>query len=160
MSMYKILFVCTGNICRSPSADALLRHYVEQDGLSDHIYTDSAGTHSYHVGEAPDARAVAALSGRGVSATGIQARQVSVEDFERFNMIVALDRGHYRLLSKMMPDGSFAALELFMDLAGDENNKDVPDPYYGGEGDFELALDLIDKGVLAILSKIKSEIGK
>src|SRR5262245_40022021 len=133
--MYRILFVCTGNICRSPTAEGVLRHRLEKHGLHNEVEVDSAGTHAYHVGEAPDSRSVAAANRRGIDIGSLRARKVSREDFSRFDLILGLDRGHVELLNRFSPAKSLASVALFID-------QEVPDPYYGGPEGFEQVLDL------------------
>ena len=157
--MKSVLFVCTGNICRSPTAEAVMRHLITESGLGDAFFIDSAGTHGYHTGHGPDARSVAAAAGRGISMQGLKARPVETADFERFDLIAAMDKGHLRHLERMRPPGSRAEVVLFMDFdpAG-AKGRDVPDPYYGAERGFEQVLDMIfaaNHGLLAFLQARK-----
>ncbi len=151
----KILFVCMGNICRSPTAEGVFRHYVNEAGLEARIEIDSAGTHAYHTGEPPDRRAQAAAERRGMSLDGIRARRVSVDDYERFDLIVAMDEDNLARLNEEAPEEHSAQLRLFLEYgAGDEN--EVPDPYYGGAAGFERVLDLVEeasRGLLETLSR-------
>lgn len=153
--MIKILFVCTGNICRSPSAEAVLRHYISQSGCSTQWFIDSAGTHGYHVGEAPDSRAQSAAKKRGINMAGIKARKVIADDFVKFDHIVAMDQGHYRLLEAIAPEESKATLSLFLDYFPKADSKDVPDPYYDGDEAFEFVLDILEQGTIHLIEKIK-----
>ena len=149
-----ILFVCMGNICRSPTAEGVFRHHVEAAGLSDNIEIDSAGTHAYHVGEPPDRRAHAAAERRGMSLDGIQARRVTAADFERFDYIIAMDEDNLYRLRKEAPDNHKAELRLFLEFsAGVET--EVPDPYYGGTAGFERVLDLVDDASRGLLEALK-----
>jgi len=154
--MFRVLFVCTGNICRSPTAEGVFRALVRKAGLEDRIETDSAGTHAYHVGDPPDERAVRAARRRGWDISALRARKVEAEDFETFDLILALDRGHLRLLERMRPKGSRAEVRLFL-----SDGRDVPDPYYGGPADFDHALDLIEEGAREVLGESRAtlEIG-
>lgn len=144
----KILFVCTGNICRSPTAEAVLRHRALREKL-DHMVVDSAGTHGYHIGEAPDIRAIKAAHDRGISMKGIRARKVTINDFYDFDYVIAMDQGHYEILKNLSPDDAKARLSLFL-----ENNQNVPDPYYGDDKSFENVFDIIQKGVDDLFMKL------
>ena len=149
-----VLFVCMGNICRSPTSEGVFRHYVEKAGLADRISVDSAGTHAYHVGESPDRRAIAAAERRGIALTGIQARRVSEEDFEQFDHVIAMDEDNHARLLDMAPDEHRAKVSLFLSFAASEESE-VPDPYYGGGAGFEHVLDLVEeasRGLLETLS--------
>lgn len=144
-----VLFVCTGNICRSPTAEAVFRHIVEQKGAGARFHIDSAGTHGYHIGDAPDSRAIAVAARRGVDMAGLQARKVQKEDFERFDHVFAMDAGHFQHLQDMCGGAkkSRAVLAMFDD-------EDVPDPYYGSMADFERVYDIVERGCEKLLSQI------
>ncbi len=157
--MYKILFVCTGNICRSPTAEGVLRHRLAVSGLEGKVHVDSAGTHAYHVGEAPDTRSVKAASARGVMIGDLRARKVNQGDFSEFNLVLGLDHGHVQSLRRMAPEGAAAEVALFLDYAGATREKEVPDPYYGGHQDFEYVLDLIEAASEALVGKLQKTIG-
>ncbi|MFP5517234.1 MAG: low molecular weight protein-tyrosine-phosphatase, partial [Alphaproteobacteria bacterium] len=135
--MVKVLFVCTGNICRSPTAEGVFRHLAEHAGLGRHVIADSAGTQSYHVGEPPDPRTQRAALARGVDLSALRARKVSVVDFSRFDHILAMDHGHLAQLRRIAPPGTTAAIRLFLDDAPGLEGGEVPDPYYGGPDGFE-----------------------
>jgi protein-tyrosine phosphatase len=152
--LVSVLFVCTGNICRSPTAEGVLRALVEARGLADAVRVDSAGTHGYHVGEPPDPRAIAAARRRGIDLSELRARRVSRKDFERFDLIVAMDRGHHGLLLGLCPDGQADKLRLFMEYVPEHGLADVPDPYYGDAADFERVLDIVGPGAAAILEEL------
>ncbi len=148
-----VLFVCMGNICRSPTAEGVFRHHVLQAGLADRIVIDSAGTHAYHVGEPPDRRAAAAAARRGISLDGILARRVSDEDFVRFHHIIAMDEDNLARLRDQAPVEHHAKLRLFLEYSAGRE-REVPDPYYGGAAGFERVLDLVEdasRGLLATL---------
>ena len=150
-----VLFVCMGNICRSPTAEGVFRHYVAEAGLADLFDIDSAGTHAYHVGEPPDKRAQQAAERRGFSLADIRARRVAPEDFERFHHIIVMDQDNLVLLQEQADAVQRAKIRLFLEYtAGPET--EVPDPYYGGATGFERALDLVEgasRGLLEALRK-------
>ncbi len=150
-----ILFVCMGNICRSPTAEGVFRHYVAQAGLDKAVTIDSAGTHAYHTGEPPDRRARAAAERRGVSLQGIRARRVADEDFERFDYVIAMDEDNLLQLRDQASPEHHAKLSLFLEYSSG-SEREVPDPYYGGAAGFERVLDLVEdasRGLLETLSK-------
>jgi len=155
----KVLFVCTGNICRSPTAEAVFRAVAAQRGLGERVFADSAGTHGYHVGDPPDPRTREAAQRRGYPMAGMFARKVSRGDFHAFDLVVAMDEGHLHLLKRMAPPGAETKLRLFMDLVREATHRDVPDPYYGGPGGFEDVLDLVEAGVETLLDEIEAKIG-
>lgn len=155
--MYKVLFVCTGNICRSPTAEGVFRHHVSEAGLDDKIYADSAALYNYHIGESPDPRTIKAAAGRGVSIEDQIARKVNPEDFEEFDLILGMDNGHYRELISYSPHGSKAKIELFLEYADHPSGGDVPDPYYGDESDFNYVFSLVEDASKLILEKILKE---
>jgi protein-tyrosine phosphatase len=153
-SKTSVLFVCMGNICRSPTAEGVFRFHVESAGLAGHIEIDSAGTHAYHVGEPADQRARAAAEKRGMSLEGIRARRVNSDDFERFDYILAMDEDNLARLLDEAPQEHHHKLRLFLDFAA-TGEREVPDPYYGGAAGFERVLDLVDaasRGLLETLS--------
>jgi protein-tyrosine phosphatase len=133
-SPFHVLFVCTGNICRSPTAEGVFRSLVDHAGLDDAVVVESAGTIAFHIGEPPDQRTQAAAAARGVDLSKQKARQIEAADFTRFDIIVAMDRSHHRELLGRAPDGSEDRIRLFMDYAPRNGIRDVPDPYYGGIG--------------------------
>ena len=150
---FGVLFVCTGNICRSPTAEGVFRKLVADAGMSGGILADSAGTHGYHIGEPPDVRAQSAAAKRGYDLSALRARRVERADFERFDLIVAMDRGHLAILSRMAGPATHK-LKLMMSYASRFNEEDVPDPYYGGAQDFEQVLDLLEDGARGLLESI------
>ncbi|WP_142850562.1 low molecular weight protein-tyrosine-phosphatase [Telmatospirillum sp. J64-1] len=155
--MVKVLFVCTGNICRSPTAEGVFRHLVAQAGLSGRIAADSAATHDYHIGAPPDPRTCRAALERGVDLRDLRARQVSADDFLEFDMVLAMDEGHHRLLSRLCPPGFENRLAMFMDFAPHLGVSEVPDPYYGGPDGFETVLDLVEAASRGLLDHIRRE---
>lgn len=152
--MFNILFVCTGNICRSPLAEGVMRHIVRRAKLHDAVTVDSAGTHAYHVGEPPDVRAIAAAHRRGIDLGGMAARKIQREDFATQDLIVALDEGHFDILHRMQPNGAHAAVHMMLEFAPRLEERDVPDPFFGGDAEFEYALDLIVEASEGLLERL------
>jgi protein-tyrosine phosphatase len=146
--MKKILFVCTGNICRSPTAEGVLKHLSRELGVEVHV--ESAGTHDYHVGTPPDERAQHHAKSRGYDLSTQRARQLRKRDFEIFDIIVAMDRGHLELLELHCPMQHRAKLRMLV------RGHDVPDPYYGGPEGFEQVLDMVEAACLGLLHEIRS----
>ncbi len=150
-----VLFVCMGNICRSPTAEGVFRHVVAEAGLAEHIRVDSAGTHAYHIGEPADRRARAAAQRRGISLEGITARRVELSDFEQFDYVLAMDHDNLGLLSQQAEDEYKERIGLFLQYtAGGE--EEVPDPYYGGSAGFERVLDLVEEASRGLLETLRS----
>ena len=140
--MSRILFVCTGNICRSPTAEGVVKIIIKNNGMDSLIKVDSAGTHGYHIGEPPDPRTCEAALRRGIDLSGYRARKVVPEDFQRFDLLLAMDRDNLALLQRGARPEYQAKLGLFMNYASRFDAEEVPDPYYGGERGFELVLDM------------------
>lgn len=152
----RLLFVCMGNICRSPSAEGVFRRVLADKAPHLQIEIDSAGTHDYHVGRPPDRRAVEAALRRGVDLSKLRARQVAREDFERFDLILVMDEENLTALHAVAPVQYRDRIRLLMDFAPDAPSRHVPDPYYGGLRGFEEVLDLLEEaseGLLAVLSQ-------
>jgi len=153
-----VLVVCTGNICRSPTGEGVLRHLAKERGLADRIRIASAGTHDYHVGEAPDARSIKHAAKRGYDLSAQSAAQVDARHFHEFDYILAMDRGHLRALRGLQPEGSRARLGLFLEASGRWKDEDVPDPYYGGVAGFEQVLDMIEEAAGRWLDRFEAEL--
>jgi protein-tyrosine phosphatase len=149
-----VLVVCTGNICRSSTGEGVLRERARTRGVEHLVRVASAGTHNYHIGEPPDPRTVDHASRRGYDLSEQRAVQVTRRDFESFDYILAMDRGHLRLLRAMQPAGSRASVGLFLDASDRWKGEDVPDPYYGGPEDFELVLDMVEEAAERWLDRI------
>lgn len=152
----KVLFVCMGNICRSPLAHGLFEDRVEKAGLSEKISIDSAGTHAYHVGNSPDPRSQQTAQSHGIDLSSQRARQVTASDFERFDYVLAMDNDNYALLSAQCPDGHQHKLKLFLEFASQLDETEVPDPYYGGDSGFEQVYQLIDVAADGLMADIES----
>ena len=152
--MIKVLFVCMGNICRSPTAEGVFRHVVEEAGLSMQIEADSAGTSDYQKGDPPDKRAQQAAIRRGYNLSRLKARQVRPEDFLEFDHILVMDQKNMRDLKAIYPNGAQAQIALFLDFARTAQLKEVPDPYYGGASGFELVLDLVEDAARGFLQHL------
>lgn len=160
----RVLFVCLGNICRSPTAEGVMRALVREAGLEEQIELDSAGTGAWHVGEPPDARATQFARARGIALEGA-ARQVREEDFKEFDLILAMDGSNLRNLRRLAPrEGARAQVRLLREFEGragsgsSEGDLDVPDPYYGGPGGFEEVLDLVHAACVPLLERLAAEI--
>ena len=157
--MTRILFVCLGNICRSPTAEAVMRRLLRQEGLQDDVQVQSAGTGDWHAGRPPDPRATAAARVRGIALEGA-ARQLTPEDFERFDLIVAMDRGNLRDLLVLAPDEAAAArvrlLREFDPACAGAPDLDVPDPYHGGADGFERVLDLVEAACHGLVEELRA----
>lgn len=150
-----VLFVCMGNICRSPTAQGVFEYLVEEARLSDRIDVDSAGTHAYHIGERPDKRAAQAAAGRGIDLNRQRARRVETADFGRFDYVLAMDSSNLDDLITICPQQHQDKIQLFLDFAEDLSHREVPDPYYGGNHGFERVLDLIEMGARALLEDVQ-----
>ena len=156
--MSSVLFVCLGNICRSPTAHGVFSAQVAEAGLADRIAIDSAGTGAWHVGEPPDGRATAAALQRGYDLSGLRARQVDPADFERFHYILAMDRSNLSHLEAMRPAGYRGHLGLFLEFHPRPPTREVPDPYYGGDRGFEEVLDLVERAGRGLLEAMERDL--
>ena len=152
-----VVFVCMGNICRSPTAEAVFRHYVESAGLSGHILIDSAGTHDYHIGDPPDLRAQRAAQQRGYDMKGLRGRQVEEGDFRRFDYVLAMDKANLAILQRLAPPDSASQAKLFLEYARHHAEREVPDPYYGGANGFERVLDMVEDAAQGLLEEIRQK---
>ncbi len=153
----KVLFVCLGNICRSPTAEGVFRRYVEQAGLSEKITIDSAGTADWHIGKAPDPRTQAAAAVRGYDLSTLRGRQAVPADFAEFDLILAMDNSNLSNLQAIQPADGKAELALYLPRFGIRPDE-VPDPYYGGEDGFELVLDMLEQASQVLLNEIKARL--
>ena len=162
-SRFRILCVCTGNICRSPTAEAVLRQKFSAAGLSDRVTVDSAGTHGYHIGASPDPRSQAAGHARGYDFTGQSARKLTPQDYDRFDLILAMDQEHMTIMTDARPGNSRARLVMMraFGATGTEQPQrpaDVPDPYYGGSQGFEQVLDMIEEAADGVVADVASQL--
>ncbi|HYR05454.1 MAG TPA: low molecular weight protein-tyrosine-phosphatase [Gallionella sp.] len=150
-----VVFVCMGNICRSPTAEAVFRRYVENAGLAGDILIDSAGTHDYHIGDPPDSRAQYAARRRGYDMGGLRGRQIDKGDFHRFDYVLAMDKANLAILQRLAPSVSDAQVRLFLEYARHHAEREVPDPYYGGVDGFERVLDMVEDAAEGLLQDIR-----
>lgn len=155
--MIRVLMVCLGNICRSPLAQGVMEQRLRKSGLFHGVLVDSAGTHGYHVGEAPDPRAVEAASRRGYDISGQRARRIRDGDFQSFDYILGMDQENLQNLMARCPGPEVDRLKLLLDFAPGSDGQEVPDPYYGGEEGFERALDLIEAAVDGLIREIRAQ---
>ena len=158
MQKVKILFVCMGNICRSPTAQGVFESLVAATELARRVQIDSAGTHAYHVGEQPDPRATQAAAKRGIALSRQRARRVEAADFARFDYVLAMDSSNLDDLLSICPEEHQGKVRLFLEFAGPSVRDDVPDPYYGGPQGFERVLDLVEEGARALIEDIRRKV--
>lgn len=154
---FRVLFICMGNICRSPTAEAVFKHYVAQAGLQNVILSDSAGTHDYHIGEPPDPRAREAAQRRSYDLESLRARRVTANDFAVFDLVLAMDEHNLNVLRRHCPPEYAHKLRLFLEF-GKSGVHEVPDPYYGGPQGFEDVLDLVEDAAQGLLHHIRSHL--
>jgi len=152
----RLLFICMGNICRSPSAEAVFRHLVRTEAPDLQVEVDSAGTHDYHVGCAPDQRALQAAKRRGIDMSNLRARTLVREDFERFDLILAMDQQNRSDALRVAPPHRHDRLRLLLEFAPHSEAGEVPDPYYGDEVGFELVLDLVTEASRGLIAHLRS----
>ena len=157
MKKIRVLFVCMGNICRSPTAEGVFASMLEAKDLIHVFQVDSAGTHAYHVGDAPDLRAQKAARERGVELKHIRARRVSPDDFERFDYILVMDNENHAIMWESCPDDHKHKIRHFLDYAPDLQQREVPDPYYGGSYGFERVLDMIEAASEGFIETLRCE---
>lgn len=156
--MASVLFVCMGNICRSPTAEGVFRHMVWAAGLEEEIRVDSAGTHDFHSGSPPDVRSQAHAKRRGYDLSGIRARQVRAADFAEFDLILVMDKRNLDTLRRVCPREHAHKLRLFLDYAPLWPEKEIPDPYYGGERGFDYVLDMVEDAARGLLTVMRNEL--
>ncbi|WP_286790315.1 MULTISPECIES: low molecular weight protein-tyrosine-phosphatase [unclassified Pseudomonas] len=150
----RVLFVCMGNICRSPTAEAIFRDKLAKAGLFDRIVVDSAGTGDWHVGKAPDPRSIQEGAKRGYDLSGLRARQITAEDFRSFDLILAMDHENMAFLSRLRPSNASAEVDLLLRRYGLEQDE-VPDPYFGGVAGFKHVIDLLEKACEALVHEVR-----
>ncbi len=160
MSEIAVLFVCTGNICRSPTAEGVARERLAETGLAARVAVDSAGLEGWHAGEPPDSRAMTCAAARGYDLSAQRARRFRQADFDDFSLILGMDRGHVRELRGQRPGDATSQVRLFLDFLPSDDpqaGRDVPDPYYGGPADYELSLDLIERATPGLIEALKRD---
>jgi len=156
MKPMRILFVCLGNICRSPTAEAVFRAVAQRQAPELAVEIDSAGTGGYHIGEPPDSRSQAAARSRGYDMSALRARQVHSDDFERFDLILAMDEDNLSTLQDQAPPTARTRVRLFLEFAPQVGRSDVPDPYYGGGNGFEKVLDLVEAASVGLIEHLRN----
>lgn len=156
--MIRILFVCMGNICRSPMAEGIFRRLLEQHGLADRVMIDSAGTHAYHVGKSPDPRAVLTAQARGIDISRLRARQAEPGDFEAFDLILVMDEHNYDALMFIGAKRYQSKVGYLLDYAPHLNTRNLPDPYYGGEVGFERVMDMLEDACAGLLRHVQDQL--
>lgn len=155
---WRILFVCMGNICRSPTAEGMLRKRLKEEGMADRVAVDSCGTGAWHVGQPPDPRALRAATDRGIDLRELRGRQLTVEDFERFDEILVMDSDNLERALALQPADSHARVSRLLHYAG-QPDEDVPDPYFGGEAGFQQVLDQLEDAVEGVMASLHQRLG-
>jgi len=155
----KILFICMGNICRSPTAEGVVKEKLKAVGLDAQVLTDSAGTHDYHVGNPPDRRAQEAAKKRGYDLSGLRARQVNVRDFSEFDYVLAMDRDNHDMLMALCPEPLKQRVRLFLSFSRRYPDQEVPDPYYGGSQGFDQVLNMVEDAADGLIAAIRESRG-
>ena len=151
----QILFVCMGNICRSPTAEGLFRQLAEESGLEQQLQIDSAGTHAYHIGEPPDSRAIQVAASRNIDLSKLAARQITKDDFLTFDYILAMDQSNLDTLARLSPTKSATTPRLLLEFGANCAATEIPDPYYSGIDSYEEVIALIEIGVVGLLKEIQ-----
>ena len=154
----KVLFVCMGNICRSPTAEGVLRHFLQKKKLDGRVEVDSAGTHGYHVGEAPDQRTQRAAASRGYDLSDMRARKVAPQDLDYFDLILAMDNNNLEVLKRICPPEKYDRLGLFMSYSKNFDDDEVPDPYYGLGHGFDLVLDMVEDAANGLIETLEARL--
>lgn len=160
MKNFAVCFVCLGNICRSPTAEAVMRAQIDAAGLHDVITVDSAGTGDWHIGEAPDARAQQAARERDYDLSGLRARQIPREDFQRFDLLLAMDEDNLRHLQQLCPAPQRSKVRLLMEFGTDARVREVADPYFGGAAGFEQVLDQCEDACRGLLAHMRGALAR
>lgn len=155
---YRVLLVCMGNICRSPTAEGVFRYFIKINNLGSKVEVDSAGTHGYHVGEAPDSRTQRAAAARGYNLSQLRARKVARQDLDYFDLILAMDKSNLDNLKRMATPEQQKRIGLFMDYSQNFDDDEVPDPYYGLGHGFDLVLDMVEDASLGLVEDIKKKL--
>lgn len=156
---FRVLMVCMGNICRSPTAEGVFRHFLTTNMLGDKVEVDSAGTHGYHVGEAPDQRTQRAALARGYNLSQLRARKVAPQDIDYFDLILAMDKTNLENLKRLAPPEAHERIRLFMEFARGFDDEEVPDPYYGLGHGFDLVLDMVEDASQGLVDKLRKDLG-
>ena len=157
---YRVLLVCMGNICRSPTAEGVLRKYIKNNNLGDLVEVDSAGTHGYHVGEPPDPRTQRAALARGYNLSELRARKVAMQDIDYFDLLLAMDKSNLDNLRRLAPPDAHERIKLFMEFSSNFADSEGPDPYYGLGHGFDLVLDMIEDAPQRLVDELKPKLNR